>query len=119
MYPLSNDGDPPGKKIAQAIGGLLGPVFLEEREQPVQENDDDNRDAKLRHVREDRQAGRDPEHDREEVNELGKQTPPQRCTSRTWKQIHPERLPAPLDVDGGQTARFNRPREVALGSHRP
>jgi hypothetical protein len=119
VYPLPNNGDPPWKKIAQALGGLLGSVFLQERKQAIQEDDDDNREAQLRHASEDREAGRDPEHEGEEVDELGEQTPPKRYWRGAWQEIQPERFPALLDAGRRQTARSNRPRAAFTGRRGP
>ena len=49
--PVAHDGGAARQQVAQPLGGVLGPVLLDEREHAVDDDDDEDRDAQLRACR--------------------------------------------------------------------
>ena len=107
-----------GQQIAQPLAGFLRAVFLKKREQSVEEDDDEDGESELRHAREDRQPAGNPEHDREEVHELGEKAPPQRHVRRERKEIRAVGVPALFDVVAAQARHAGLRGGIAIAGGR-
>ena len=58
--PSRSDRGPLRQQVPQPFGGVLGALLLREGEQPVEHDDDEDRDAELRHARQKCQRHRPP-----------------------------------------------------------
>ena len=79
----------------ECLGGLLGAELLPEGEDGVDDDDGEDRPAELGHAAHEREHAGDPEHDREEVVEVGEEPQPQRLALR------PSRCRWDRSVQGG------------------
>ena len=78
---------PPRKHLPEPLCGVLGAFLLREREQPVENHDDEDRDAQLRKACEKRQCAGHPEQQRKEVHHFCSQAPPPRSGALRRKAI--------------------------------
>jgi hypothetical protein len=68
---VSMDGGPAWQQCCELLGSVLGALFLDIREDSVDQDDDEDRTAKLGHPRDDGEPSRRPQHQGKEVEELG------------------------------------------------
>ena len=68
--PVANDRRAPREQVTKPLRRMLGTVLLYEREHAVDDNDDEDRHAELRHSCDERECSGDPQHQREEVGHL-------------------------------------------------
>ena len=58
--PVTHDDGAARQQVAQALGGVLGPALLGEREAAVHDDHDEDGDTQLREVGDESQDSRDP-----------------------------------------------------------
>ncbi len=99
---VAADRDARGQEGAQTLGGAVGPRVLDEGEDGVEEDDGHDRDPELRQAGDDGQARRDPQHERERVDELAPETPDRGGSARGGQGVRPVRRQAPSRLRGGE-----------------
>ena len=101
-HTVAQYGRPPGQHLSQPFGGMLGAFFLREREDAIEHNDHENRNAQLRQSGEERQSARDPEQQREEVDHLARRG----GATRAWR-VAPEGDSVRVRPTAGPPARMS------------
>ena len=100
---VSNDDGPAREKISESLGRVLGSALLHEGEHAVDHDDDEDAGTELRHARDERQRARHPQHEREEVNHLGRELAPGRGRSRARQHVGPVATRRAVASDAAQT----------------
>ena len=113
---VAHDGGLAGQEIAQLLGGVLGPLLLREREQPVEHDHHEHRDAELRHAGHEGQPAGHPEQQREEVHHLGGEQPPGRHFALRGQRVGAVSCQAPRRFGRGQSARPGHRRGLRRGA---
>ncbi len=113
--PLPSHGHPHREQTAQSVGRLVGLMLLHEREQRAHHDDAEDRHAQCRHAGRHGQRTGGPEHQCEEVDELGRKAPHAGRTLRLRQFVGPS-CPAPLRrIIGPEPGTGPRSSDVGLG----
>ena len=106
------DDRTPGQEVAQPFGGSCGAMFLHERERPVGQHDDEDRDAQLWQPGDEREGAGDPEHEREEVHELLQHLAPEGRRGSQRQDVRP----VPRETLGGRRGGETRDVQIEHGA---
>ena len=90
------------QQVPETLGGSIGPMLLDECEDAVDHDDHEDRPAQLRQSAQDRQHARSPQHEGEEVNELGNELAPRRNPLGRRHLVGPDPNPLRGDLRLGQ-----------------
>ena len=101
---VADDGHSPRQQVPQALGRVLGPLFLHEREHAVQHDHEEDGDAELGQARNEGEEPGDPEQQGEEVHHLGGQPPPRRRAGRHGKLVRSVAVQARRRLGGRQAS---------------
>jgi len=95
LDPVTPDGDPVREQVTQLLRGPLGAALLGEREDRIDNDDDEDRDAQLGHPTDDRQDPTHPQQQREEVGQLSEDLADRTRTRGFGNSVGPVTLQSP------------------------
>ncbi len=76
MQPIADHRRPPGHHLTETLAGLLGPMLLDEGEDPVEDDHTEDGDAQFRQLGDEGEPTGNPQQNGEEVDELGQELSP-------------------------------------------